>query len=132
MAFALIKTEGPLQDKGLRQAFISHVSEDSAIAMQVANALEAKGFSTWYYERDSIPGPAYLAQMGDAIELCQAVVLIISPQSVGSNQVTTEVVRAHEANKAFIPLLYGISHEDFQSGAPVWRQALMRTASPIW
>ena len=26
--------------------------------------MEAKGFSTWYYERDSIPGPAYLAQMG--------------------------------------------------------------------
>ncbi len=47
-----------------------------------------------------MPGPAYLAQMGDAIEQSQAVVLIISPQSVGSNQVTTEVVRAHEANKA--------------------------------
>ncbi len=56
-----------------------------------------------------MPGPAYLAQMGDAIEQAQAVVLVISPQSVGSNQVTTEVVRAHEANKAFIPLLTPLS-----------------------
>ncbi len=67
--------------------------------------------------------------MGDAIEQCQAVVLIISPQSVGSNQVTTEVVRAHEANKAFLPLLNGISHEEFQSRAPVWRQALGASTS---
>jgi serine/threonine protein kinase/tetratricopeptide (TPR) repeat protein len=56
-------------------------------------------------------------------------VLIISPQSVGSNQVTTEVVRAHEDNKAFIPLLSGISHEEFQRRAPVWRQALGASTS---
>jgi len=124
VAFALIKTEGLSQDKGSGHIFISHVEEDSSIALQIAGALESKGYSTWYYERDSVPGPAYLAQMGDAIEQAQAVVLVISQQSVGSNQVTTEVVRAHEANKAFIPLLNGISHAEFQTRAPVWRQAL--------
>ena len=40
-----------------------------------------------------LTGPAYLSQMGDAIEQAQALVLMISQQSVGSNQVTTEVVR---------------------------------------
>jgi len=129
VAFALIKTEGLSQDKGSGHIFISHVEEDSSIALQIAGALEAKGYSTWYYERDSVPGPAYLAQMGDAIEQAQAVVLIISPQSVGSNQVTTEVVRAHETNKAFIPLLNGISHAEFQTRAPVWRQALGASTS---
>ena len=42
---------------------------------------------------------------------------------------TTEVVRAHEDNKAFIPLLSGISHEEFQRQAPVWRQALGASTS---
>jgi len=129
VAFALIKTEGLSQDKGSGHIFISHVEEDSSIALQIAGALEAKGYSTWYYERDSVPGPAYLAQMGDAIEQAQALVLVISQQSVGSNQVTTEVVRAHESNKAFIPLLNGISHAEFQTRAPVWRQALGASTS---
>jgi len=129
VAFALIKTEGLSQDKGSGHIFISHVEEDYSIALQIAGALETKGYSTWYYERDSVPGPAYLAQMGDAIEQSQAVVLVISPQSVGSNQVTTEVVRAHEANKAFIPLLNGITHAEFQTRAPVWRQALGASTS---
>jgi serine/threonine protein kinase len=129
VAFALIKTEGLAQRREPHHIFISHVAEDSSIAIQTAEALEAKGYSTWYYERDSVPGPAYLAQMGEAIDLSQAMVLIISPQSVGSNQVTTEVVRAHEDNKAFIPLLSGISHEEFQRRAPVWRQALGASTS---
>jgi len=129
VAFALIKTEGLSQARESGHIFISHVEEDSSIALQIAGALEAKGYRTWYYERDSVPGPAYLAQMGEAIEESQAVVLVISPQSVGSNQVTTEVVRAHEANKAFIPLLSGISHGEFQTRAPVWRQALGASTS---
>ncbi|MCZ6866767.1 MAG: protein kinase, partial [Chloroflexi bacterium] len=129
VAFSLIKTEGLSQNHGSNHLFISYVAEDSAVATQIASALEERGFSTWYYQRDSVPGPAYLAQMGEAIDHSQAMVLIISPQSVGSNQVTTEVVRAHEDNKAFIPLLRGITHEEFQSRAPVWRQALAASTS---
>ncbi|MEE8163480.1 MAG: protein kinase, partial [Anaerolineae bacterium] len=129
VAFALIKTERLSQSTDINPLFISHVAEDSAMAMKIATTLENQGYSTWYYERDSLPGPAYLAQMGDAIDQSQAMVLIISPQSVGSNQVTTEVVRAHETNKSFIPLLWGISHEEFQLRAPVWRQALGASTS---
>ena len=68
VAFALIKTEGLAQRGGPGHIFISYVEEDSYVALQIAGALEAKGYNTWYYERDSVPGPAYLAQMGDAIE----------------------------------------------------------------
>ena len=52
----------------MSQVFISHVQEDSSVAIELAGALEANGYSTWYYERDSVPGPAYLAQMGEAID----------------------------------------------------------------
>ncbi len=74
VAFALIKTEVLAQGRGTGHIFISHVAEDSSIAIQAAEALEAKGYSTWYYERDSVPGPAYLAQMGEAIDQSQAMV----------------------------------------------------------
>jgi serine/threonine protein kinase len=67
--------------------------------------------------------------MGEAIAQSEAVVIVISPLALGSNQMTTEVVRAHESNKPLIPLLKEISHEEFQAQAPVWRQALGASTS---
>jgi hypothetical protein len=109
--------------------FISHVEEDSAIALQIAQGLEAVGYTTWYHERDSVPGPSYLVQTGEAIEQSKAVVLVVSAHSLESNQVTSEVVRAHEGGKPFVPILYGINHTDFQHRQPLWRQAVGSAAS---
>lgn len=104
--------------------FMSYVEEDSSVATQIGDGLQAAGYSTWLYERDSLPGIAYLLQTGEAITLSQAFVLIISPDSVVSNQVTAEVVRAHENNVPFFPLLHGITHLEFQESQPLWRQAI--------
>lgn len=113
----------------MNHIFISHVEEDEPLAIDLARGLESSGFSTWYYERDIVPGPAYLSQVGQAIDSASAVALIISPNSIGSNQVTGEVVRALESGKPFIPLRHGISHIEFQTRQPVWRQALAAAAS---
>jgi len=109
--------------------FISYVEEDSSVATQVGDGLQNAGYSTWLYERDSLPGPAYLLQMGEAIDQAQAVVIIISRDSMASNQVTTEVVRAHEGTKPFIPLLHGVTQTEFQQGQPLWRQAIGASTS---
>lgn len=66
----------------MSQIFISHVEEDAAITVEIAVALEAEGYSTWYYQRDTIPGTPYLIQVGKAIEACGAFLVIISPMSV--------------------------------------------------
>ena len=58
--------------------FISNVEEDDCIAIAVGRELETSGYTTWLYERDSLPGPAYLHQTGEAISKSQAFVLIIS------------------------------------------------------
>jgi TIR domain-containing protein len=54
------------------QVFISHAEEDQCVAVEVAGALEHAGFSAWYYERDSVPGPPYLDQVYKAVDQCQA------------------------------------------------------------
>jgi hypothetical protein len=116
--------------KGLgSDIFISYVEEDSSVATQIGDGLEAAGYSTWLYERDSLPGPAYLIQMGEAIDQSQAIVIIISNNSMASNQVTTEVVRAHEGTKPFISLLHGVTQTEFQRGQPLWRQAIGASTS---
>jgi hypothetical protein len=109
--------------------FISHVGEDEAAAVALARGLEAEGFKTWYYERDSLPGASYLVQTGQAVEDSSAVLVLVSPQSIVSHQVTKEVVRAHEAAKPFLPVLHGISHADFQKRQPEWREAMGSAAS---
>jgi TIR domain len=109
--------------------FISHVEEDSAIAIELAGAFEQAGFRSWYYERDCLPGPHYLLQVPAAIDEASVLVVIISPHSLSSHQVTSEVVRAYEAGKSFVPLLLGITHSEFQLRQPVWRQALGASTS---
>lgn len=109
--------------------FLSHVEEDGPVALQLADALEAAGYSTWSYERDTVPGPSYLLQTSRAIESSQAVVVLISPDSLGSHQVTSEVVRAHEEVKPFIPLLIGISRAEFSVRQPEWREAIGSAAT---
>ncbi len=104
--------------------FIAHVEEDAEIALEIALGLEETGYTTWCYEVDSIPGPSYLIQTGQAVEQAKALVLIISPHSLGSRQVTKEVIRAHETGKEFIPVLQDITHIEFQNRQPEWREAL--------
>ncbi len=108
----------------MSQVFISHVEEDADVALEIALGLEKAGYSTWCYELDSIPGPSYLVQTGQAIQQAKAVVLIISPSSLGSRQVTQAVVRAHETSKYFIPVLRDITHVEFQNRQPEWREAV--------
>jgi hypothetical protein len=104
--------------------FISHVEEDRTIALELAKILEESGISTWYYERDSVPGPSYLVQAGRAIVEAAVVAVIISPLSLASPQLTKEIVRAHEAGKSFVPILSAISHSEFQAKQPEWREAI--------
>ena len=111
--------------------FISHVEEDADVAKAIAKGLEKVGFRTWYYERDSKPGPSYLLQTSKAIEESQAIIVIISPHSLSSRQVTVEVIRGHEAGKNFVPLLRGISHIEFQKRQPEWREAIGSATSTV-
>ena len=108
----------------MAQIFISHVKENHSAALRIAAELEHAGYSTWYYERDSLPAVPYLIQVGQAIDQAQAVLLLISPDSVRSHQITNEVVRAYERKKYFIPVLLGITHEEFQERQPIMRQCL--------
>jgi hypothetical protein len=104
--------------------FIAHVEEDAEIALEIALGLEKAGYRTWCYEVDSVPGPSYLVRTGEAVAQSQAMVIVISPHSLGSSQVTKEVVRAHESAKHFIPILRDITHAEFQKRQPEWREAI--------
>ncbi len=107
-----------------RNVFISYSQEDSNVALELAGELEKAGYSTWYYERDGVPGVPYLLLTGRAIEDCDAVLLLVSRASLSSHQVTREVERAHEAGRILFPVLLDISHQELQARQASWRQAI--------
>jgi len=113
----------------MHDVFIAHVEEDAEVTLEIALGLEEVGYTTWCYEVDSIPGQSYLIQTGRAVEESKVVVVVISPHSLGSRQVTREVVRAHESGREFIPVLRGITHVEFQNRQPEWREAIGAAAS---
>ena len=108
----------------MSQVFISHAEEDIDVALEIALGVEAAGFATWCYEIDSIPGPSYLIQTGQAVEECICVILIISSHSLSSYQVTKEVIRAHESDKQFIPVLRDVTQVEYRARQPEWREAV--------
>jgi hypothetical protein len=113
----------------MAQLFISYVEEDAAIAQALASEFESAGYSTWRYQRDSVPGPSYLLQTSAAIDESEAVILVISTHSLKSHQVSREIVRAHESQKPIIPLLLGVTHGQLRSQQPEWRQAIGAAAA---
>jgi hypothetical protein len=108
----------------MTHVFISHVEEDAAVAREIAADLEARGYTAWYYERDSVPGPSYLYQIPVASHQSAAVVMVLSRDTLGSWQVDKEVLQAHETGKAFIPLLPGIDHAEFRRRRPDWAMVM--------
>jgi len=110
----------------MSDVFLSYVEEDAQVAVDIAAGLEQAGYTTWCYTRNSLPAIPYLTQVLKAIEQAQAILLLISPESVKkSNQVNIEVVRGLESRKQFIPiLLNNIRWDEFKRLQPEWALAM--------
>src|SRR5262245_61994520 len=104
--------------------FISYVEEDSPLALEIARVLESQDISTWYYERDSIPGRSYLLHTNEGIDACRSVLLLIPSHSIRSSKVRQQVIHASESKKPSISLLVDMSHGEFQQRQREWRAAL--------
>ena len=109
-----------------RDIFISHVEEDADVALRLADRLELAGYTTWCFERDSLPGVSYLQQTGEAIDRSRAVLVVISESLVGSpnRHAENEVVRAYEQGKHLVPILRGMTHSEFQRRESKLRQCI--------
>jgi TIR domain/von Willebrand factor type A domain len=107
----------------MAQVFISHTAEDGRFAELIAYALDQAGLTSWHYQRDTLPGLSYLHQISRAIEDSQVLIVIVSNDSLGSEQMTNEIVHGFELKKPFVPLLWNLSHADFQKRQPEWRAA---------
>jgi hypothetical protein len=89
----------------MSDAFISYSRTDSAFADKLLHDLEARGIPVWI-DRDNIEGgAAWRASISTAIRSCCAFVLILSPRSTQSGQVSKELSVAETHNRLIIPVV---------------------------
>ncbi len=84
--------------------FISHSSQDKAIADATCARLEARGIRCWIAPRDVQPGQPYGEAIIDGIHNCRIMVLLLSSNANNSIHIAKEVERAVSHGATLIPL----------------------------
>lgn len=102
-----------------KAVYISYSRDDSFIANQLARDLELRGLTVWYDNNLLQAGTNWRDTLDRAVRNCQALILIVSPQSIQSDYVRQEVNIARQSDKRIIPLLFNRSYasellNDFQ------------------
>ena len=108
----------------MTRVFISYAEEDGEVAQRIAHGLESEGYSTWYYQRDSVGGESHLELTANAIREAKAFIVLLSRKSCASEEVKSEFFGARERRKLIMPLRCGITHDELMSKFASWHVAL--------
>jgi WD40 repeat protein len=92
--------------------FISYSRKDGPFAEQLREALIDRGFQAYLDREDILPGENWRARLEGLIVAADAVVFIISPDSIASAHCQWEVDRAHELNKIIAPARWRLVADD--------------------
>ena len=86
------------------EVFISHASEDAAVAGEVRDLLRELGYATWIAPDGLVDASSWAEQILAAVGRCHALVVLISAAANRSDHVAREVSIASEAGKPIVPL----------------------------
>lgn len=104
------------------KVFLSYAHNDSSLAKKIASALETKGFDVWNAETEILPGDNFAEKISDALKESDAMVVLLSPASLESNNVQWEIGYAlgnKSYNRRVIPVLVG-SEENISAESIPW------------
>lgn len=86
--------------------FLSYARTDSEFALRLADDLRAAGVDLWIDQRDILPSQHWDRAIEAALRECAAVVVVLSPRSVASENVLDEVGFAIDHDKDVVPVLF--------------------------
>jgi hypothetical protein len=87
------------------KVFISYSRKDSDWAAEIRSGLQLAGLEPYFDQQDIAAGEDWEARLSRLIESADAVVFILSPDSVQSVRCQWEIDRAHALAKRIIPIL---------------------------
>jgi hypothetical protein len=101
--------------------FISHASTNLQDALGIKKHLVDLGFTVWMAAEDIQPGVNFAEEITKSISTSDAVIVLLSPESIASPHVKREVNLTIDGQKFLIPVLLGVQ-KDFVSTLPEdWR-----------
>src|SRR5262245_43330936 len=90
----------------IEHTFISYARHDSSFVFEVADGLRARSVPIWIDQSNIEPGANWQASIDAALNACGIVLIILSPESVASDEVRTELRAALNGRKRIVPLLH--------------------------
>jgi TIR domain/Pentapeptide repeats (8 copies) len=99
--------------------FISYSSTDQLFAERLYADLQARGVRCWFAPHDVQGGKKLHEQIDDAIRVHERLLLILSPSSIHSEWVKTEIAKARkrevkEKRRMLFPVALKISYQELQ------------------
>jgi hypothetical protein len=73
------------------KVFISHSQKDTKIAEELTSKLSRAGLDVWLAEREVLPGDNWSLEAGKALQRANALVVLLSPDAVESDNVKREI-----------------------------------------
>lgn len=99
----------------MAQIFFSFTEADYPVVSHLASYLAHEGYSSWNYKDNGVPGVNYLEQIEEELAATKVVIVIVSRQTLSSDQVYHELHTAHERSIPYLPVLVGLSYKDLQA-----------------
>ena len=85
--------------------FVSYARADSEVALKLAGDLKTAGVNVWLDQLDIAPGERWDRAVEEALERSKRLLVILSPTSVGSDNVMDEVSYAIDEKKDIVPIM---------------------------
>lgn len=118
------------------KAFISYSGDDSKFAVALAKDLKSRQMPVWIDELDIYPGQHVARATEEALQAAAAVIVVLSPSAVKSDDVLNSIRIASALGKPVIPVLYrdcefppklrGIKYVDFRNDYDAGLDYLLR------
>lgn len=86
--------------------FISYSRRDSEFVERLSVALERYGFPTWEDVKAIAGGDVWKAAISRAVRECDAFLIVLSPQSADSENVSKELAVATKHARRILPVMY--------------------------
>jgi hypothetical protein len=104
-------SEGDTDGKRSYVVFISHSSRDAWIARMMAEKVSALGAEAWLDVKDLAGGDVITAKILEGLDTCEEAVVLVSPNSVGSQWVVFEIGAVWGQHKRVTPILNNVSFD---------------------
>jgi len=79
--------------------FMSYARADQMLAEEIRAALTHSGYLVWNGESEILPGDNWAHEIGDALESCDAMVVLVSQAAMSSDNVRREINYALGASR---------------------------------